>query len=209
MDRVNGGEMDIEQPAAILKKNNPLRSDMPWLVVVIQGLVIGGIGLYAILAEDSALKNIVMLIGIFLMLSGFSAIYAAIRDRREISEATPFNYFRAGIALSVGAIIVGNRIWEFMEINAARTIVGIGLVAIGVIAILGLIVISRKTEFRLAAYGLPLILTVLGIVVIYQSANDNNSSKLLGWVALAIGLGLLALGYVRRQQQAEPALGVA
>lgn len=197
--------MDIEQPKAILKKNNPLRADLPWAVVLIEGAILAVIGLYAILASSSAQRNIVLLIGIFLVLSGLSAIYAAVRDRREISLMTPFNYFRAGIALSVGAIIVCNRIWEFMTINAARGIVGAGLIAIGLVAIIGLLVARRQAELKIAAFGVPSILVILGIAVVYQASNDNNSSKLIGWVALVIGLGLIGLAFLRRNQQATPA----
>ena len=92
-----------------------------------------------------------------------------------------------------------------MEINAARVCVGIGLIFIGAIAIVGLIVASKQTEFRAAAYVIPLILTILGIAVVYQAANDRNSSKLIGWVFIAIGLGLVAIGIYRRQQQLPPA----
>jgi len=193
--------MDIEQSKAVLVKSNPLRADLPWLVILSEGIIIGGIGLYAVLAEESAQRNIVFLIGVFLFLNGISAIYAAVRDRRELDSMTPFSYFRAGVALSTGTIVIVNRFNEFMSLKAARTIVGAGLISIGIVAILGLIAISRTTEFRPAAYVLPAILTILGVVAIYQAANDNNTSKLIGWVALLIGIGLVGLAFLRRQQQ--------
>jgi hypothetical protein len=197
--------VDIEQSKAVFKKSNPVRADLPWTVILIEGLVLGGIGIYAVVAEESAQRNIVFLIAAFLVLNGLSAILAAIRDRRELSIMTPFNYFRSGIALATGTIVAANRFTTFMEINAARVCVGVGLIFIGAVAIVGLVVASKQTDFRPAAYVIPLVLTVLGIVVVYQAANDRNSSKLIGWVFIAIGVGLVAIGIYRRQQQLPPA----
>jgi uncharacterized membrane protein HdeD (DUF308 family) len=194
--------MDTE---SLIKKSNPLRSDLRWEFVLIQGVLAVAIGLYALFASESARNNIVLLIGLFLLINGLTLAIGTIR-RGASDPMAQFRLLRAGFAVATGLIVVLNRLFDFMDVNPTRVIAGIGLLGIGVISLAGIIVNWGKLPMNTAAVVAALLFSIWGISSIYQAANDANSSRIIGWVALVIGGGLIALAFMRRQGAAQPEL---
>lgn len=188
----------VEQES-LLKKSNPLRADLRWEFVLIQGVIAVAIGLYALLAEESARNNILFLIGAFLLVNGLMAAVSGIR-RGGNDPMAQFRMLRAGIGIATGLIVVLDRLFDFMDINPARVIAGLGLFGIGAVMLIGTVLNWGKIQATTAALVTSLLLAVWGIATIVQAANDSNSSRIVGWAALLIGIGLLALAFVRRQQ---------
>ena len=193
----------MDQAKDTLRKSNPLRSDISWPIILVQGSVALGIGLYALLAEENARKNLVFLIGLFLLANGVFSAVGGLR-RHATSRMAPYQLLRAGIGLATGAIVVINRIAEFMSLDSARVVIGIGLLGIGCVTIIGLVAVRKEKRFRPVAFVGPLLLVVWGFVCLYQVANDKTSVTFLGWTAVIIGVALLALALFRRQRASAP-----
>lgn len=192
----------MERSKAMAKRGNPFRSDLNWYVILVEGLIAGGIGLYALLAENSARKNIVFLIGLFLLLNGLGYAFRQLRGPKEYDPMAQFQMLRAGIGISTGLLVVINRITEFMDLNPSRVVVGIGLIGIGVVTLAGMILMRSEAELRIPGIATAVGLIAWGIVILYQASNDSSSSDLLGWFALVIGVALVALALLRRQRTA-------
>ena len=77
------------QATAVLKKANPFRSDISWQMVLIQGIAAVAIGLYALLAEESARQTVVFLIGLFLLVNGLLMAWAGLHNRWKAREIAP------------------------------------------------------------------------------------------------------------------------
>ncbi len=195
----------MEESASFIKKGNPLRPDLRWEFVMIQGIVAVAIGLYALLAEASTAKNIVFLIGGFLLLNGLGLAIGGIRRGSSADPMLQFRLIRAGIGISTGLIVVINRFSDFMDLNSSRVVVGIGLLGIGIVSLVGIIVLMDKVQINMSAIGAALLLALWGAASLYQARNDTSSSRLIGWAALIIGGALIGLALLRRQRAAPPA----
>jgi uncharacterized membrane protein YidH (DUF202 family) len=58
--------------------------------------------------------------------------------------------------------------------------------------------------FRTGALISALLLSAWGIVMLYQASSDTSSTRLLGWMAIIVGGGLIGLA-IFRWQRSQPA----
>jgi uncharacterized membrane protein HdeD (DUF308 family) len=192
----------------MLRKGNPLQTELRWEIVLVEGLVAAGIGLYALLAQESARRNIIFLIGAFLLINGLSYAFGGVRRLSKDDPMARFRFIRAGIGAVTGSIVVIDRFADFMSIDAARVVLAIGLLGIGVVTLIGLVTVRGEVERRLAGIIVSLLLAGWGILVLYVAGNDTNTARVLGWAGLIVGAVLILLALYRRQSgSAQPAGG--
>jgi uncharacterized membrane protein HdeD (DUF308 family) len=191
----------MDQAKNLLNKGNPLKRDIPWPLVLVQGVVAIAIGLYALLAASSARKNIVFVVGLFLLVIGLSYAVGVFRRRQPGDPHLQFRLIRAGIGIATGAIVVVNRFTDFMSLDAARVVLGIGLLGMGLASLVGIAMALDDADVPTGSIIVALLLVVWGGVLIYQVWNDSSSSHLVGWAALVVGLALIGLGLLRRHQR--------
>lgn len=189
----------MEQTSSLLAKSNPLRKGLRWEWVGIQGVIAVAIGLYALLAEESARRNIVLGIGIFLLINGIGTAIGGIRRTGIENTIVEYRMIGSGMGIATGLLVICNRIWDFWDIKSDRIVLGVGLLGVGLVVLIGLIVLMDRSNFSLPTLGMPLLLALWGAASIYQASNDTNSNRLIGWAALLIGVLLLGLAYMRRQ----------
>lgn len=191
----------MARTGSFIHKSNPFRSDTTWPVVLIQGLLALGIGLYALLAENSARHTIVLLIGLFLLLNGLHLAWEGLRDRGDGGDGMDrYRLLRSGIGITTGLIVVADRFQDFIGLNASRVVAGIGLIGIGIITLIGIIATREALGWRVAALGGAILLAAWGVVVLYQASNDSSGSEFIGWSAIAIGVAMIAIAGYRRQR---------
>jgi len=182
-------------------RSNPFRSDTTWQVVFIQGLLALGIGLYALLAAESARHTIVLLIGLFLFLNGLHLGWEGLTDRGDHDDGMdPYRILRAGIGIATGLIVVVDRFRDFLSLDASRVVAGIGLIGMGVVTLIGIVATREALGWRIGALASAILLAAWGLVVLYQASRDSRASEFIGWAAIAIGVAMIAIAGYRRQR---------
>jgi uncharacterized membrane protein HdeD (DUF308 family) len=189
---------------AMVRKSNPFRSDAGWVFVLVEAIVAIIAGIYLLRDEQSARRTIVFLIGLFLLLNGLEYAFKAIKSRSSSNVLSQFELIRAGIGIATGAIIVINRIVEFMGVNPSRVVAGIGLAGIGAASLWGAFMARDDAPLRAGALISAALFILWGVVTLYQASNDTSHSNLYGWVAIIAGVALIGLAYLRRQQTLRP-----
>jgi uncharacterized membrane protein HdeD (DUF308 family) len=187
---------------ALVQKGNPFRSDLAWWAVAAIGAIAVALGIYIVTAPASAQRNIVFVIGAFLLVNGLGYALAGLRARSSADAMVPFLLVRAGIGIATGLIVVVNRFAEFMGLDPARVVNGIGLVGMGVVTVVGIVVTRDELGLRAGAVIGALALATWGAVLLYQVADDTTSTDLLGWVAIAVGALYLAVAWLRWRREA-------
>jgi uncharacterized membrane protein HdeD (DUF308 family) len=195
----------MDQTKDVINRSNPLRKNLRWEWIALQAAIAIGIGLYALLAEDSARRNIVFAIGAFLLVNGVGTALGGLKRAGTENTIVEYRLIGAGMSIATGAIVVLNRIWDFQSLKADRVVLGIGLLGVGLIVLIGIAVLRDTGNINLQTVGFPLLLVIWGVASIYQASNDASSSRIIGWVALIIGLLLVGLAFLRRQATATPA----
>lgn len=199
----------MSKAATYAKKTNPFRSDLSWWAVGVLGAIALAVGIYILTAPESAHRTIVFIIGAFLLVNGLGYALAGFRGRSGTDPMSAFLLVRAGIGIATGLIVVINRFAEFMGLDPARIVNGIGLLGVGLVTIAGMAVTRDELGLRVGAVVTAFALCIWGVVIIYNVANDSTSNNLLGWIAVAAGVVYLGIAALRWRREASPAGAVA
>lgn len=199
----------MSKAAAYAKKSNPFRADLSWWAVAAIGAIALAVGIYILTAPERANRNIVFIIGAFLLVNGLGYAMAGIKGRSGTNPMSSFLLIRAGIGIATGLIVVINRFADFMGLDPARIINGIGLLGVGLVTIAGMAMTRDELGLRISAVVTAFALCIWGVVIIYQVANDSTSNDLLGWIAMIAGLVYLAIAGIRWRREATPTAAVA
>lgn len=194
-----------ERALSMAHEHAPWRAGTPWWVTGAQGIVLGVIGLYLLLAPGSAGGVILQLIALALLIQ--SVLQAAAVLRALASEEGAYLMLQAGVGAAVG-LLVTLRGWLLptLDGNAARTMLGLGLLAYGIIGLAKTMLARGEGESWQGPVINALLLIVLALVLL-TSGDSNAVDRLavLGWIALIGGVVLLALAWRARGQQAATA----
>lgn len=191
----------------VMTKGLPWSRDVKWPVVAAEAAILIGIGIYMLVAQDSANKIVLQLIGVVLLAT--SLIVGLASYRNPDASLGFFDAFRAGIGATCGAIATVSWWSEYIEDSAVRDILGWGLVAYSVLHVVGLVLVRGRTGLRLSTILVVGFTLVLGIVLLTGSG-DNAGDRLtaLGITLLVFGALLAALAYYlfsRAKQATTPA----
>lgn len=190
---------EVSGMSDVLRKGNPLRSELNWQVILVEGLIAVGIGLYAVLAQANAHRNIIFLTGVFLLINGLSHAFGGLR-RSSADPMARYRLLRAGIGIATGLIVVIDRFADLMSVNSARIVLAIGLLGIGLVTLIGLVTVRGEVERRMVGLVIAVLFIVWGAVVLYLVSIDSSSAGPLGWAAIVVGVLLVLLALYRRQQ---------
>lgn len=197
-----------EQFADALRSGAPWRRGISWVLVLIEGAIILGIGLFLVFKPGAAQNTIRGLVGGFLVFNSVLGLLSGLRGEASQSPMAPYRLVRGGIGLVVGLIVVLQPVFEYVDANASRTILGVGLILWGAFGLLATFATLRDEGMRWSNVILSGIAIAFAIMIFATDKNDHSFVRPIGVVALLIGAILLVYGYVLRQNSlAENALG--
>jgi hypothetical protein len=172
----------------------PWRRDIAWWIVLIQGIVFGGIGLYA-LVGDGAGQTIVMLLGLYALIHSLWIIFSS--WRRPAESRALLQLVSAGVGLLAGAVVVFHSYFVNLPWTGALVVFALGLIITGLLGFLASFVIRQGTGFAWGVMVRGLIDLGLGLYLGYALRNQTGETAgavtLIGWVG-TIG-GVLLIGY--------------
>ncbi len=147
----------------------PWRKGIPWGWVLVEGIVMLGLGLFMVLAEAKARLAFGTVLSVALAVAGALQLLAAWKAK-QAGDESPFGWIRGGIGFGVGLLMLILILASAISLQAARVLLGLGCLAYGGVgaymlylkrdAGIRLTEIISSTVFGLA--GLLIIVTVLG-----------------------------------------------
>lgn len=193
-----------DRAMAMASEHAPWRAGTPWWVTGLQGVVLAAIGLYLLLAPQSAAGLIIQLIAIILLIQSVLHIIAEIG--RPVAETDRYVLLQAGIGATVGVLLV-LRGWLLPDLDplSARNILGFGLIAYALVGVAGSFIERGEGDSWLRPVVNALLLLILAILLLTSGeTNAADRLSLLGWVAIIGGAALLFLAW-RAQSQTKSA----
>lgn len=194
--------------SGILDQSKPWRSDVKWQVVAIEAILLVAIGVFMLVSPDRAGDWILQIIGVVLLVTSLQLAAVALRGGEGAPGAD--EAFRAGIGVAVGAIATS--IWwsNYIDNNAARLILGWGLVAFSVLQLASLVTKEGRAGLRFSTLALSALTLVLGILLLTSNSYETVENRLafLGVVLLVFGVllgGLAWLLFNRDRSSAQTA----
>ena len=191
------------------KQLAPWRSNLPWWVVLIEGLVLGAVGVLILMDPQQTSVNVALFLTIILIISGILQLWSAIRDK-VAPGAESVVTARGAIALFSGISIWLLLYMDALTPEVGRILFGLGALTYG---LLGFAVVFATTGTqRRTAIIESIFYTVIGLLMIYVLFAGPTAvvtaTRIVGWLALLCGLALIGLSIWRWQQgrQADEAI---
>jgi uncharacterized membrane protein HdeD (DUF308 family) len=181
-----------------VKQLAPWRTNLPWWVVLIEGIVMGVVGILVLLDPQQTSVNVALFLTLVLIISGILQLWSAVRDR-----VTPG---AESVVSARGAIAVfaGVSVWLLLYMDAlspevGRVLFGLGSLTYG---LLGFgVVFSTLGSQRRTALIESIFYTVIGLLMVYVLFAGPNAvvtaTRIVGWLALLAGLALIGLSIWR------------
>ncbi|MEA3335176.1 MAG: hypothetical protein U9R25_04650 [Chloroflexota bacterium] len=189
----------------------PWRTSLPWWVVLLEGIVLGGIGLLVLLDPGKANIRLALILTAALVVAGLLQLWDVLRSRAPESIDSAAGA-RAGIAIFAGVVVF---ILYFVtdDIGQKLLTIPVGLIIFGsaslIYGLLGIVMIfgTRGAQRRTAIVE-TLFFTAIGALMLYtQFAGPEavtTAATIGGWLALGTGVLLIGLA-IWRQQKGEQA----
>lgn len=179
----------------LLEHGNPLGSKARWQVIIVEGILLAGLGLYIFFDKENAGSAILHIISLVLLIASIVGI--ATEFRLGTSDMVLFSALRAGIGMAIGAVGTANWIWGYIDDRPLRLILGWGLLAYALVHIAGTLVV-RGPSINWGSISLSVLTIVLGIILLVNdSANSTGTLNLLAAAFIVFGILLIAFGYLR------------
>jgi len=182
----------------------PWKTSLPWWAVLIEGIIIGGIGLLVLLDPAEANINMVLILSAGLALAGILQVWDVLTGKAPEAIDSAVSA-RAGIAVYAGLLILVLFFIEEITIRGGLLIFGLASLIYGILG-LALIFHTHGGQRRQAIIELVLF-TGAGLLMLYTLVSGptavTTAAKIGGWLALLSGISLIGLSIWRQQKGNE------
>ncbi len=193
-----------EMAKSALRQVRPWRAGMPWWVILLEGLIALGIGIYVLMAPNAG-NSIVLLLALYLLVAHVER--AIIGFRSQIPAAIlAERMLRAGIGVTVGLIIVVDALIPFINPPAPLVILSLGWLLIGAIGIWEWVSARAELGLGLGALVFPVVSALFGLLMLASRlALGPLVLQSLAIVGIVAGIALLGYAFMLyRNAQAAP-----
>lgn len=189
----------MSKSKAALQKAKPWSQDSIWWVLLVEGIIAAGLGLYILAAPESASVWLVYLLATLLLVDGLLTGFRGIRRKRQ----RRLNFLRSGVAL-VGGLLALLPLFGVLDIPTSIRIVSLAFVTLGVLRIVGFFV-ERRDHVRFGEVVFASGLLSIGGWLLYQIFAGSLSAQALmplGWLLLVFGAFLSGYAFFMRSHNA-------
>jgi uncharacterized membrane protein HdeD (DUF308 family) len=201
-----------DQAVDAAKQLAPWSTQIPWWVVLIEGIVVAGVGLIAVFNPQGANVTLALLLSAGLVIAGLTQLYALMRSRvpEKIDSVVGA---RAAIAVYAGLLVL---VLYFLGEDAISgqpiltRIAGYGIfgTAALVYGLLALIQVfrtdgnsRRQALIEFLIFGLVGAISLWGLFA--GGENIMSAVRIIGWIFIIGGIALIALAIWRQQKGDE------
>ncbi len=199
-DMANTPDM-TDKAKSLATQGAPWRKDVPWQLLAVEGAVALGIGIYVVVATESATDIIRQLIAVVLLVQAFLHTGAGFKNRD--APTAPFHILRGGIGMTVGVIVLLENFSDYLDADAARFILGLGLVAYGGVGIAAVWVDREASGLRIGGLAAGAINIVLGLMFVFSDSAKTGWVRGLGFIVLIAGIVLLGFAFMVYRSKAD------
>jgi uncharacterized membrane protein HdeD (DUF308 family) len=193
-----------EMAKSALRQVRPWRAGMPWWVILLEGLIALGIGIYVLMAPNAG-NSIVLLLALYLLVVHVERAIIGFRSRIPAAILAE-RMLRAGIGVTVGLIIVVDALVPFINPPAPLVILSLGWLLIGAIGIWEWVSARAELGLGLGALVFPVVSALFGLLMLASRlALGPLVLQSLAIVGIVAGIALLGYAFMLyRNAQAAP-----
>lgn len=179
----------------------PWRSALPWWVVLVEGVIFGGMGLLVVIDPTGTTNNLAFFFTILLIVVGLVQTWSVIRSRVPETMSGPISA-RAGIGIYAGLSIMILLFMDVLTLDVGRVLFGLAASIFGLLGVL--LIVRGATQFLRGLIIDTVFFLVVGLLMLYvqwwgSGAFVVSATRVVGWLALITGIGLIGFAFWRSQ----------
>ena len=173
-----------------------------WWVTLAEGVVLALMGLFVLANPAGAGGILLQVIALVLLVQSLLQIIGALQ--RTPTRSEQWSLLQAGVGATVGALVaLDGWVRAYLTTDAARGILGIGLLAFAILGLLRVFVAGERPEGWLPPVVNAALLAVAAIPLLTtQGEAGLDRLRLIGAVALVGGVAVAYLSWRRREPAA-------
>jgi hypothetical protein len=134
-----------------------------------------------------------------LLVNSLLRIWAAMRGMAPMDRGMPLRMVASGIGLTVGLLVLLEPVSDYVTNDAAKVILGIGLLAYGIVNLIGTWIGRDEEGIKWGAAVFALATIIFAFLLIYNTRHESVGGRWFGWVALVFGVALTGYSILLRK----------
>ena len=207
MDEIQESSLteDLKQQSIETAKGlAPWRAGLPWWVVLVEGSVLGVVGILILIDPRKATVNMALFLAAALVIAGILQLWAILRGRIPESIDSLLAA-RGAIGIYAGGMVLLLFFLEYLSTEAGLIAFGLGSLIYGLLGLWASIASSSRRRASSIVEGV--FFTLFGLLLIYVlyagSEQVEQVTKIVGWAAIVGGLALIGLSFYNRSRDAD------
>lgn len=190
---------------AMLEQGMPWRKGTGWMIVMIEGIILAVIGVMFLVSAEGASRTVRMVLAAVLLVNSLLRIWAAMRGMAPMDRGMPLRMVASGIGLTVGLLVLLEPGSDYITNDAAKVILGVGLLAYGIVNLIGTWIGRDEEGIKWGAAVFALATIIFAFLLIYNTRHESVGGRWFGWVALIFGVALAGYGFLLRKDAMKAA----
>jgi uncharacterized membrane protein HdeD (DUF308 family) len=187
------------QVKSTLNHSVPWRRDAAWWLVLAEGILAAGFGIYAFVEPEQSRILFGQILAAVLIVAGGLEVYAGLRTREQGALVT-VRLLRSGIAINTGLAALALLLAQVGSVEAVRLVLAVGLALVGLAGFTGAYLAYRAT----GATQWPIIINstvavLLAGLFFYAQLTNTSQSRFITALITLVGLILIAYGIYLRE----------
>jgi uncharacterized membrane protein HdeD (DUF308 family) len=174
----------------------PWRRGVGWREIGAEGLVVAVVGVYIVADPDGAQDVLRQLLGALLLVNGILRVLQGFRENAQGLPATPYRLVTGGIGATVGVIVLAEWFSDYIDADAARWVLGFGLLAFGLIGLAAAVATRETGGLRTGPLITGVLYTVFAVLIFYNLRHDSLDVRWFGYGLLILGALMLVFAYL-------------
>lgn len=147
----------------------------------IRALVFVALGVLMIVAKTDAMELVVKLVAAFILAAGIVSIFVGFRQQKEGTR--PLSFFNAMVNILGAALLF---MFSGFVAKFVSYLLGFALFGFGMFQLSVLLSMRKNVQLSIAAYILPAVVTVAGLLIFFYPEFFGKSLGLIAGIALII-----------------------
>ena len=173
------------------KSAAPWRKGVPWWLVLLEGIILVGVGLYMFFAKPSTLAILGWVLALTLVAGGAISLYLALQAT-EKTPARQFTLIHGAVGVAAGGLVILLRLFNALSAETAAVLLGLGCLIYGS---MGLYTLADKNLVPLRRISIigAIFFTVLGLLLLLQGFGVGTFVTIVQIITFAILIAGVAL----------------
>lgn len=182
----------------------PWRAGLPWWVVLVEGIVLGVVGILILIDPRQTTVNLALFLAAAMGVAGILQLWAVMRGKvPESSDA--LIAARGAVGVFASATVLLLFFLNYLPVEAGLILFGLGSLVFGLVGLWAGFVTrgTRRRSGIVEGVFFTLFGALMFYVLIAGSAAVETATTIVGWAAIVGGVVLLVLAFLSRSKQQQ------